>query len=135
MNKIISAYEEFTPIAEFAMDFLRIEGVTLTIGRNDRLLDRLAPPDIDLEALTTATPIDNTYNMFFRGGKPSKMALCHEMVHLKQYVDGRLSIDKTTGNCNWEGDIFTKDTPYYQRPWEEEAFGLQSTIYKQFKHR
>ena len=135
MNTINTKIESVRQLADFAMQYLDIDGVTLTIVPGARLLQRLSGPDYELHAAIFKTAVDHAYQLVVDCYRPASLVICHEMVHLKQYEDGRLSIDKTTGNCNWEGDTFTKDTPYYQRPWEEEAFGLQSTIYKQFKHR
>lgn len=43
--------------------------------------------------------------------------LFHEIVHAKQFLDGRLCTD---GGYTWMGETY--DLPYNQRPWEIEAF-------------
>ena len=52
-------------------------------------------------------------------------SLAHEMIHVKQYLDGRLSeIDDKT--LQWEGEEFRnfQRIPHDMRPWESEAIEL-----------
>ena len=134
MNKLTTNYNGIEEPIQEALSFLGIDGITVTIGRNDRLLDRLAPPDIELEALTTETYIPDTYNMFFRGGKPSLRALAHEMIHLDQLVRGDLKMDLKTGKAWWNGEEYDNSVAYNDRPWEKEAFNKQNEIYKIIRH-
>lgn len=56
--------------------------------------------------------------------------LFHELVHVKQYIDGRLE------NCvpqRWMG--IEMDEEYEQRPWEIEAFALEEKMMDQFYGR
>jgi hypothetical protein len=56
-----------------------------------------------------------------------RTSLCHELVHLKQYAEGRLTID---------GHIFTFEGreynyfvyPHSERPWEREANRMQRDV-------
>ena len=48
--------------------------------------------------------------------------VCHEMVHVKQYVRNELGI-----NDNHDGQN------YFDLPYEKEAYKLQETLLKQFK--
>lgn len=48
--------------------------------------------------------------------------ICHEMVHVKQYVRNELGI-----NDNHDGQN------YFELPYEKEAYRLQETLLKQFK--
>jgi hypothetical protein len=53
--------------------------------------------------------------------------LFHELVHLKQYVDGRL----VNGSPNtWKGHVYTET--YTNLPWEIEAFDLEEKMMIEF---
>ncbi|MEM8968398.1 MAG: hypothetical protein AAGE93_18410 [Bacteroidota bacterium] len=56
--------------------------------------------------------------------------LAHEMIHAKQFVEGRL-VRCSTGHYSWERGVCTdtKHLPYYNRPWEKEAFKLGNQLY------
>ena len=43
----------------------------------------------------------------------------HEMVHIDQYVTGRLVRER--GKAFWRGQEIPEDVPYLERPWEIEA--------------
>lgn len=45
--------------------------------------------------------------------------LFHEMVHMKQYIEGTLE------DLDYEG-------PYAESPWEEEAYRLEEQMFKEF---
>ena len=48
--------------------------------------------------------------------------IAHELIHVLQYENGMVEKD---GNVTFEGRTyrnFKNDLPYYQRPWESEAF-------------
>lgn len=51
--------------------------------------------------------------------------LFHEMVHVKQYADGRLEHVGV-----WMGQKY--DCDYVDLPWEQEAFYLEQIMYEQF---
>ena len=51
--------------------------------------------------------------------------IAHELVHVKQYQDGRLS-DVGPLQIGWLGETFIFDANnYHKQPWEAEAFGTQ----------
>lgn len=53
----------------------------------------------------------------------------HELVHVKQIIDGRLDEDGRT----WKGRTYDTDKiPYKELPWEVEAFRLQRLMTKEF---
>lgn len=64
--------------------------------------------------------------------KSSKLAvfqtLAHELVHVKQVIDGRLKvIDRN--NAVWMGDtVDINGWEYIKRPWEVEAYDVQNSI-------
>lgn len=72
------------------------------------------------------------------------VTLCHEMIHVCQYVSGRLkpAFEYCTrlengvetqfiaeGNY-WEGEFYPVTTPYEERPWETEAKALEMRLIK-----
>ena len=55
--------------------------------------------------------------------------LLHELVHLKQWVEGSLRLK--SGRFNWKGvDISGMD--YLSQPHEEEAFRMEETLYNRY---
>lgn len=54
------------------------------------------------------------------------MTICHEMVHVKQYV--RKEMDER-GQV-WKKKPVAKGTPYYDLPWEKEAYEMQAKLAK-----
>ena len=65
--------------------------------------------------------------------------VCHEMVHVWQWVKGDLKdvYDRKLGNHGyrqmWKGKDYT-DTPYSKLPWERQAYRMQETLLNKFKN-
>ena len=55
--------------------------------------------------------------------------LLHELVHLKQWVEGTLTLK--SGKTHYRGKNVS-DVKYYEQPHEIEAFKLQEELYKQY---
>ena len=58
----------------------------------------------------------------------------HELSHIKQYVLGELR-DKANGDVWYKGECYTdweSGENYYFSPWEIEAYGLETSLYKLF---
>ena len=60
--------------------------------------------------------------------------LAHEIVHIKQYVNGELIIDNENEKVYWKGeeykwDIFDDDESYLLSPWEIDANGIEYALY------
>ena len=62
-------------------------------------------------------------------------ALCHEMVHVWQWVTGVLQdrvLPKRLGyRTLWKGKDYTK-TPYSRQPWERQAYRMQEKLFKKY---
>ena len=86
---------------------------------------------------------DPGYNEFSHDTSPFKI-LAHEMVHLKQYATGELrsgvvrairsprGVIKMVSGSSWYGEIWepnSKQHPYFDSPWEVEAFGREVGLY------
>lgn len=61
--------------------------------------------------------------------------LSHELIHLKQYNEGRLQkVDNRL--MTWEGETLDgMNIPYKERPWEKEAFAGQHELYNKIKDK
>lgn len=56
--------------------------------------------------------------------------LCHEFVHLKQFLTGKLSYNDE-GGFNWCGMAFCpRKTDYYCQPWEIQAFSQELLLFR-----
>ena len=54
------------------------------------------------------------------------MTICHEMVHVKQYVRNEMK----EGQMVWKKKPIASDTKYYDLPWEKEAYAMQASLAK-----
>lgn len=66
------------------------------------------------------------------------LALCHEMVHAKQFASGQLTYDYSkierdshTACYIWNGRTYRKDNE--NQPWEKEAYGREAQLFKLLK--
>lgn len=129
MNTIISISPHAKQVLDKALAFLGVDGVTAIISVNTRMLDRLAGEDMELTAATFPAVIEKAYNLYLRSADVPDVIICHEAVHISQYADGRLKMDEQ-GKVYWNGEGYGKETDYYSRPWEREAFKKQNKILK-----
>ncbi len=64
------------------------------------------------------------------------ITLAHELVHVSQYVTGRLAmfVDASGTTVMWEGESLGDFTliPYQARPWEKEAFAMERDLAWQY---
>ena len=127
MNAIVSNIDHAKSILEQALSYLGVDGVTVTVAVNTRMLDKFAEEGCELTALTVPSFIDKTYNLYLRRVGINDVVLCHEAVHISQYADGRLAMDKQ-GRVSWNGIPYDKTTPYYARPWEVEAYDREKEV-------
>lgn len=56
------------------------------------------------------------------------LTLAHEMVHVKQFAKGHFCVED--GQTWWRGRWYGEDTPYYDRPWEIEAYSKQELLFR-----
>lgn len=62
------------------------------------------------------------------GAAASLKCIAHEMVHVKQFALGELSLDGT----KWKKERLPSDVDYYYEPCEIEAYGLEVGLWKKF---
>ena len=53
--------------------------------------------------------------------------ICHEMVHVKQYARKEMSDNGFT----WKKKQINEKTPYFDLPWEKEAYKMQDKLAQQ----
>ena len=58
------------------------------------------------------------------------MTLCHEMVHVKQYVRREMDDWNGLAVARWKNKTVMPGTNYYELPWEKEAYELQASLAK-----
>lgn len=131
---------EVEEILNFAVvDFLGVkaDGVTIVVAENTALLDRLSTQDYDFQALLDKSPLKGTYTLYIRKSAYGniKAILFHEAVHLAQYERGDLSLDVVSGRTKWKGVEYDVHFPYSQRPWEKEAFDLETKIARVYRRK
>lgn len=76
---------------------------------------------------------ENTIDMeidaeIWRYGNEFERTIFHELVHAKQIMDDRLSIDYPS---KWYGVEY--NCSYYDLPWEKEAYALEEEMFSSFK--
>lgn len=134
MNTIISISPHAKQVLDKALAFLGVDGVTVIISVNTRMLDRLAGEDMELTAATFPAVIEKAYNLYLRSADVPDVVICHEAVHISQYADGRLKMDER-GKVYWNGEEYGKEADYYSRPWEREAFSNEYKILRKIKNK
>ena len=126
---------DINDMTAFAAKVLGItQNVTVTVVNNDILLNKLSNKDYDIHAFIYRTPIPNMFLLTMRKNVSfPDSVFCHELIHLKQYLDNRLNVNTDNKTYTWMGKIYTNLTPYELRPWESEAMLLASKIMRKFK--
>ena len=57
----------------------------------------------------------------------------HEMWHVKQMIDKRLSFNDAHTKAYWNGNEYTSDLSHDEREWENEARQAEQKYFKQVK--
>lgn len=122
-------------LIEFVSHSLGISYAEVIITKNDKLLNKFNTNDFQLSALLYKAATPDVYNLIIREyqNEPISLVLCHEMIHLKQFVDGRLELDMNTKTFIWEGKRYSGSISYGTRPWEIEAFEKQWSLLRSYK--
>lgn len=63
-------------------------------------------------------------------GKTLELTIFHELVHIKQILDGKLVVGEGLSPSTWCGIIYT--CPYDQLPWEVEAYKLEKLMMENY---
>ena len=62
------------------------------------------------------------------GIKDMVQALCHEMVHVKQYARNEMNDGIVKGKARWKKQYSAEDTNYWDLPWEKEAYRMEKKL-------
>ena len=62
------------------------------------------------------------------GIKDLVQALCHEMVHVKQYARKEMNDGIVNGVAKWKTKTIPEDTNYWDLPWEKEAYRMEKKL-------
>ena len=57
-------------------------------------------------------------------------ALCHEMVHVKQFARKEMVDGIQTGVARWKSKTIPLTTNYWDLPWEKEAYRMEKKLAK-----
>lgn len=122
-------------LLEFTAKQLGISDAEVVITKNDKLLDRFSTREYRVNGLLHKSSAPRIYNLILREhpSEPLNLILCHEMIHLGQYIKGQLSLDMDNKVFTWKGQSYASDYPYESRPWEMEAFNGQGKLLKKFR--
>lgn len=122
-------------LLEFTAKQLGISDAEVVITKNDKLLDRFSTREYRVNGLLHKSSAPGIYNLILREhpSEPLNLILCHEMIHLGQYIKGQLSLDMDNKVFTWKGQSYASDYPYESRPWEMEAFNGQGKLLKKFR--
>lgn len=116
-------------ITHVALDVMGIKNVAIRIDCQEKSLD--LGEGMETQAFIIVK--DRQAVIFIEknlGRYEAITIIAHELVHLQQRIEGRLI---TSGVLIWEGEQWDSNTPYTERPWEEEAFDRERDISKQIK--
>lgn len=119
-----------------AAEKLGIANVEITVIKNDSMLDQVGSKDYIVNGLLHKTNIPgNYYNLYLRKdtNEPLRSIICHEMLHLRQYIDGDLLVNVERRLFIWKGKDYPYSYPYMDRPWEKEVFKAQSKFISDVK--
>ena len=62
------------------------------------------------------------------GIKDLVQALCHEMVHVKQYARNEMNDGIIKGRARWKNRYIPEDTNYWDLPWEKAAYRMEKKL-------
>ena len=62
------------------------------------------------------------------GIKEMVQALCHEMVHVKQYARNEMNDGIVKGRARWKTKYIKMDTNYWDLPWEKAAYRMEKKL-------
>lgn len=122
-------------VLNFAFGIVGVKDANVTVTVDEDFLKKMSSPDFEYEGVLVPSPLDHTYILRVKDVSKGEMQriLAHEAVHISQQERGDLKVNPDTLECRWKGKKYTNDYPYMDRPWEKEAFKVQSDILRQYK--
>lgn len=125
-NNVLPSY--YDTILMVGLEVAGIQGVTVTV---EELSDK-AKQSFNGELNAHIRYIDGRFYLFIDplSKKRAITIISHEIIHMKQYLDGTFKYDD--GRITWNGQAYLlEDINYDDRPWETEAFQLESQLASQ----
>ena len=123
LPKRFKSFGEFDSAILFAHQYLNLpEDLKLEVEFDNTLNDN-TQGEADYEDLVATITISHKI-------KKAELipTIFHEMVHIKQMVDGDLVVGVGSERTKWKGEYFQGD--YYEYPWEVEAFQHEENMMK-----
>jgi hypothetical protein len=117
----------YDTVAKVALDIAGLSGVQVFIQE----LSESAKSQFDGELKAHVRYFNGEFYIFISdlSHKEAIEVISHEVVHIQQYLSGDFVYDQSTGDMYWKGELYYPDNiPYERRPWEHDAFDLQSSI-------
>ena len=128
--------KENASVLEYALKELGLNDVEVIVQYNERLLDKYKDGSMKAEGLVHQLSLPTpTFNLFLRKDtdKPLPFLLCHEAVHVSQYVNNNLAINLEEQYFTWKGKKYDFSYEYRKRPWEQEAFEMEAILYNKYR--
>jgi hypothetical protein len=115
-------------IVYIGMDSLRIQNTLVIIRPFNRITvpDEILSKGMEFKALITGEQGVYILNIQKCGRQEAIRLISHELIHLKQFVNGELIFYKDY--TMWKGKKVDQRMYYEDRPWEQEAFGEQQHL-------
>lgn len=118
----------YDTILSVGLDLAGIKGVTVTI---EELPDE-AKKSFNGELNAHVRYLDGSFYLFIDplNKKKAITVISHEIIHMKQYLDGTFQYDN--GKITWNGEAYLlEDINYDNRPWESQAFQMEGQLASQ----
>ena len=127
-------FNEIEQLLQWLANKLEITTGEVVLISSSKMLKKFSTEDIELKALTTPTAFKDKYSIYLDDYACSdlNLILCHEMVHLKQFLDGDLKLDLDKYEFTWKGLKYDKSIPYNSRPWEYLATKQQGKLLSEY---
>jgi hypothetical protein len=118
----------YDTVAKVALDIAGISGVQVFIQE----LSESSKSQFDGELKAHVRYFNGDFYLFISNldRKEAIEVISHEVVHIQQYLNKDFIYNQDSGETYWKGELIDpNDIPYERRPWEDNAFAMQSSIY------
>lgn len=126
LNNSLPSY--YDTIVSIGLELAGIKGVSVTIEQ----LSDAAKQSFSGELNAHVRYLNGQFYLFIDPltKRRAITIISHEIIHMKQYLDGTFQYED--GRITWNGDAYLlEDINYDDRPWETEAFQMESQLASQ----
>jgi len=123
----------YDTILSVGLELAGIEGVTVNI---EELSDN-AKKQFDGELNAHIRYVGGRFYLFIDplSKRRAITVISHEIIHMKQYLDGTFKYDDANELITWDGEAYLLEgINYNDRPWESEAFQLEGQLASQISN-